>query len=321
MNGIEIGNEIRKAVDKAVEEADDEGPRTHLGISIIGRECPRAVWYSWRWYRFVKHTGRLLRLFSRGHREEASLIKYLEGIGAKVEAVDPATGKQFLVSDLGGHYGGSCDGKVSGLEAFGMNGKGLLEFKTHNEKSFKVLKEKGVQTAKRDHYVQMQAYMGYHGLLWALYVAVCKNDDHLHIEVVWFRQETFDLYRDRAADLVEARYPPNRISNTSSYFVCKFCDFHDICHHGAPQEQNCRTCVHSVALQPTCYYHPESDCYFTSNDRLPADAEPCDELAPHVWEARAGRKVPRWYCEKYRDMIPEKFMPKGCDAWEGVGKG
>ncbi len=60
----------------------------------------------------------------------------------------------------------------------------VLEFKTHGTKSFADLTAKGVLVSKPQHGAQMQIYMHLTGITRALYMAVCKNTDALHIERV-----------------------------------------------------------------------------------------------------------------------------------------
>ena len=51
-------------------------------------------------------------------------------------------------------------------------------------KSFRELVAKGVAEAKPQHQAQMQIYMHLTGLTRAMYVAVCKDTDDLHVERV-----------------------------------------------------------------------------------------------------------------------------------------
>lgn len=242
----DIGGDIRKAVDKHYAEASLATPhREHLGASIIGNACDRQIWYSFRWARKVAHTGRVVRLFSRGHHEEPRFIAQLRTIGATVSEIDPATGKQWRFEALGGHFAGSGDGVVGGLEAYGLAGSGVLECKTHNDKSFKKLQTSGVLTAKPVHYAQMQIYMHYLGLAWALYVAVNKNDDELYMEVVRAAPAVSEHLIHRAEIIIAHQTPPKRISESPAWWECKWCDFYDICHHGHSMEPNCRTCIMS----------------------------------------------------------------------------
>ena len=67
-----------------VAEADD-GFRDHLGASIIGKDCERALWYDFRWVTRSTFSGRMLRLFDTGKREEDRLVRDLRRrVGAAV---------------------------------------------------------------------------------------------------------------------------------------------------------------------------------------------------------------------------------------------
>ena len=81
----------------------------------------------------------MLRLFETGRLEEERLVRNLRRIGVTVLDVDPETGRQWHVQAHGGHFGGSLDGVGLGiLEA--PRTWHVLEFKTHNAKSFAELK-------------------------------------------------------------------------------------------------------------------------------------------------------------------------------------
>lgn len=157
--------------------------------------------------------------------------------------------KQWGFFDHGGHYAGSGDGDVVGLGKWfpqiASKGRGLLECKTHNDKSFRELVGKGVQQAKPEHYIQMQQYMHYRKLHWCFYMAVNKNDDDIYVEVVEYRPEVGAAYSDRAGSIIEAQKAPQRITEDPSSFLCRFCDFKRICHYGETPEKNCRSCQYA----------------------------------------------------------------------------
>lgn len=74
-------------IDAAVEQdAANEPPfRDHLGGSMIGEKCERKLVYSFRWAKAPAFSGRILRLFNRGHLEEFRFVSYLRRVGAQVE--------------------------------------------------------------------------------------------------------------------------------------------------------------------------------------------------------------------------------------------
>src|SRR5512147_3316694 len=158
-----------------VVEADD-GFRDHLGASTIGKDCERALWYDFRWVTRRAFSGRMLRLFDTGKREEDRLVRDLRRTGATVLDADPETGRQWQVTALGGHFGGSLDAVAIGLLEAPKTWH-VVEFKTHSAKSFATLKKDGVEREKPRHWAQMQVYMHLTGITRALYVAVCKDTD------------------------------------------------------------------------------------------------------------------------------------------------
>jgi hypothetical protein len=230
---------------QAYENDADSGNRPHLGASLIGHACERYLWMTFRWVESKKFPGRMLRLFETGQLEEARFVANLRRIGIEVHDVD-ATGNQWRVSDIGGHFGGSMDGAARGFPEAPKTWH-VVEFKTHSEKSFKEL-SKGVQTAKPQHYAQMQVYMGLTGMDRAFYMAVNKNTDELYTERVEFDQVEFARLKARAERVINAAEPPLKISEDPSWYVCKMCDFHEHCHGQAAPQVNCRTCAHSTPM-------------------------------------------------------------------------
>lgn len=188
--------------------------------------------------------GRILRLFNRGHLEEGRFIAMLLAAGVKVYQQD-ANGKQFRVSWATGHCGGSGDGIAVDIPDLPPGQACVCEFKTHNDASFKKLKDKGVREAKPEHWVQMNIYMVRFGIPYALYMAVNKNDDSVHAEIIVVNPEAAQQYIDRAESIVWMDEPPPKIAKSAGWFVCKFCDYKDICHNQEPPSINCRTCQYS----------------------------------------------------------------------------
>lgn len=237
--------------------AEESEFRAHLGASIIGRNCAREAWYSFHWTTSRKFDGRMLRLFNRGHLEEPRMIAALLTIGCTYYQFD-ANGKQFRIGDHRGHYGGSLDGVVVGLPDLAPGIPALGEFKTHNDKSFSKLKEAGVMSAKYEHFVQMQQYMGKKDLTVALYMATNKNDDDLHAELVQFDPIIYQKYLNLAGAIIDAPTPPPKIADTPGFFKCKFCDHNKTCHLKAPPARNCRTCRYSIPVHDAkweCSFH------------------------------------------------------------------
>ena len=221
--------------------------RSHMGASLIGGECARAIYYGFRWATRPTFDGRTLRLFNRGHLEEARMIACLLTIGVEVYQQD-ANGNQFRISDAGGHFGGSGDGVAIGLPDLAPGTPALLEFKTHNDASFKkLLLPEGVRGCKFEHYVQMQTYMRKMGLACALYLAVNKNNDELYGEIVTLNVEVAEQFIERARKIIPIKAAPERINKSPGFYMCKWCDHSPVCHQGKAPERNCRTCEYARA--------------------------------------------------------------------------
>ena len=236
------------AIYDAYEADRRDDRRPHLGASQLGNDCERALWLGFRWATRAQHTGRLLRLFETGELEEARLIANLRRIGVTVLDLDPATGRQWRVEALAGHLAGSMDGTAIGLIEAPKTWH-LLEFKTHNAKSFKGL-EKGVQHSKPSHYDQMQLYMHLSGLTRALYLAKNKDTDELYQERIHYDEAAAIRLVEKARRIIFAARAPVRISEDPASYLCRFCDHLDLC-HGREKlpEMSCRTCLHSTPLE------------------------------------------------------------------------
>jgi hypothetical protein len=54
---------------------------------------------------------------------------------------------------------------------------------------------------------------------------------------------------DKAADIINSQEPPNRCSQTSTYYVCKYCIFNGVCFENEPADRNCRSCQHAEPVE------------------------------------------------------------------------
>lgn len=245
---------------------DEDGHRSHMGASQLGQECARAVWYNFRWGTKSSFPGRVLRLFNRGHLEEARFIALLLMIGCEVFQQDE-NGKQYRISFADGHAGGSGDGVALHVPDLPAGTAALCEFKTHSEKSFiemagalkdwrlhledpqrNPFKGNGLREAKFEHYVQMQLYMHKMGLAAGLYFAVNKNTDDLYAEIITVNRAIAEQFMNRGEKLVWSTSPPEKLSKSPGFFKCRFCDHAPICHLGKAPDVNCRTCAFSTPV-------------------------------------------------------------------------
>lgn len=277
----ELAAQIVKDIDAYAVATYDDGDRKHLGASVVGKECTREVWYSWRWFGGKKTSGRMQRLFQRGHLEELRFLEYLTGIGCTVWSHNPETGKQFRVEKLGGHFGGSLDAIIKLPTRYGVTDDVLFlgEFKTKGTGAgFTKLKEQGIMLQNPQHYDQMCTYGANYGYTYAIYFSVNKNDDDLHCEVVPLNAARAAEVEKKAAYIITSQTPPPRIAMTETFWKCKGCDYVGPCHRNEIPAKNCRSCVNAV---PT----PVGDG--------------------------------QWQCKLY-GVIPPHVIPVGCAVWEFI---
>jgi hypothetical protein len=185
----------------------------------------------------------MIRLFNRGHLEEARFIAILLTLGCPVYQHDK-NGKQFRVSDCYGHFGGSGDGIIFNIPDL-PNQYVLGEFKTHGEKSFLELQKKGVAVSKPEHLIQMNIYMCKMGIPVGLYMAINKNTDEIHAELLPLQNQVAEFNIEKARTLIFTEQPPKKLSESPGFYKCRFCNHRDVCHLEKEPDLNCRTCAFS----------------------------------------------------------------------------
>lgn len=220
--------------------------RNHLGISEIGDKCSRKLWYKFHWADLEIHDGRMRRLFARGHREEEKYINYLEGIGCTVHRFD-TNGKQFRMTSVMGHYGGSCDGVV--ITPWHSGVPFLAEFKTHNTKSFTYYVQHGLKKAKPQHWAQMCSYGYKLNIQYGIYFPENKNDDDIQVEIVELDWNYAKQLEKKAEEIILSPNPPERISNNPAYQECQWCFLKNVCHNNKIPLKNCRSCKNSMPTE------------------------------------------------------------------------
>lgn len=248
---------IANLIDKKAEE-NQEAPRPHLGASLLGHPCERYLWLMFRWAVIGKFDGRILRLFQRGQREEAVIISLLRSIGIEVEE----RAEQMRV-DFGCHVSGSLDGVITKGVPEAPAKRHIAEFKTHSLKSFNDLTAKGVKESKPMHWNQCQCYMHGSKIDRALYVGVCKDNDHIYTERIRYDEPAALNLIKKGHRVTTSDRIPAPLSVDPSWYQCKFCPAYNFCHvEHITKEVNCRTCALSTARANstwTCMRYGEAE--------------------------------------------------------------
>jgi len=326
-NKREVAKRVLSEINGYCVSEYDSGHRNHLGASQIGHECKRYLFLVFRWAKREKFTGRKLRLFDRGHREEDRFIEWLRGIGAKVFEYDfqnnaliydsddnayevqirkdfeniaditpnwadvsedlthiaraKADGvklPQFRMSGVMGHYGGSLDCVIILPERYNIPEALLGEFKTNGTgRGFNDLLGGGVALSKPLHHTQMSCYGKGFGLKNGAYFNVNKNDDDMHVEIIELDHNLAMQMELKAEQIITAENAPHKLSNDTTFWKCKICSFHGICHEGQIIEKNCRSCKFAKAVENAA-----------------------------------------WHCEQHNAIIPQEHIAKACPAYKAI---
>jgi hypothetical protein len=252
-----INQEQRIAFDimEAVAKAEAAEPRRkYLGMSSIGGECERALWYGFRGFDPIPFPGRVLRIFEAGDDGEKRMIRDLTRTGFQV------TNTQAEYSDFDGMFRGHSDGKIHGVTKRG--GPEVLECKTANDRIFKLFCSDGCQATNYKYFCQGQCYMGYSGLTRCFFIVENKNTSDLYIERLYFDPLLFAKLKAKAARIIYANEAPAKLPKKAD---CKYCDFRLLCLDGAgvQMSETCGTCwyfgwIPGLAFKKQCFHpnHP-----------------------------------------------------------------
>lgn len=247
--------DVESAIDKAIEEnpgawrrliADtlatmddwrrgDEGERPHLGASVVGVGCSTRVALDYRKASVDKPDGRLIRLFNRGHMEEARLVAALTVAGIKCKTVSKHGGQ--ISYELRG-----VRGSVDGVGRLQDGRLAVIEFKTMAQRPFDELTKTG--QIKDQHMTQMQCGMAGLELEAALYVAVHKDTDRIAVFEVAADPSIASAADALAFEVVHGTIPEIELQKGS--LQCRYCPHKAICHGGEAPVARCETCAHAV---------------------------------------------------------------------------
>lgn len=241
------------------QDASDEKRRDHIGASVIGKQCSRDLWLSWRAASPPeKLSGDKIRLFQQGHMAEAIIIACLQTAGIPV--IHQRSGRQIAwETDL---MSGAVDGVIK-WEGEAM----LLECKTSNAKKMSGIEKSGPE---QKYLTQAQVNMENLGLKKCMMVFSCRDNSKLIVWQINLDGSAADAAKRRAWATIFADMPPK--AGPSTYYACKWCNHTALCHQGAEPLKNCRTCEHFEPLT-----HRIGRCRMTENLEIKGSGVACDQ--------------------------------------------
>ena len=227
---------INKAIDDAlVLEQSFQEKRTYMGGSRVGVECERAMQYETLKVPVDpsrEFSGRILRVFERGHWVESAMVRWLRlaGFGLMAEQKD---GGQFGFTSNDGFVQGHCDGIfVSGPAALASWPR-LWECKGIQQKDFLTLKRKGLRETFPVYWGQVQYYQKHFGLTDNPAIWTAVNMNTMDIEAVSVPHEPKYLeYLERKISRVLMACNDHELLPRGwdkPIFKCKLCDYSARC--------------------------------------------------------------------------------------------
>lgn len=223
-------------LDRAIEhENRKQPPRTYLGGSRLGHACARALQYEYT--RTPKDAGRdfsgkILRIFERGHVFEDMMARWLRLAGFKLLTHRP-DGEQFGFAVAKGRIAGHLDGVlVGGPDIFKY--PALWECKALGSKGWKKVEKEKLAKAYPVYRGQMSIYQAYMNLMDnpGIFTAINADTMEIYPEEVPFDGGLAQRLSDKGVLVLQCcdRYELlPRIAAEPDHFECKFCDYHDTC--------------------------------------------------------------------------------------------
>jgi hypothetical protein len=227
---------LEALIDLALQDARNaEHKRTYLGASRLGVECTRALQYEYADAPVDpgrETSGRMLRIFERGHVLEASMVAWLRGAGFDLRTRQD-DGTQLGFSALDGRLKGHVDGVfVAGPAGYAY--PMLWEHKALGAKAWRDLEKHKLAVAKPIYAAQVAMYQAYLGLHQhpALFTAINADTMEVYAERVTFDGELAQRASDRAVKIVLATDAGELLPRSfadPTHFECKCCAWQDRC--------------------------------------------------------------------------------------------
>ena len=228
------------AMSAAIEAREASKPkRDYLGASSIGGECARQIWYQYNGFKSKPFNAETLMRFEDGHRTEeltAERLRMVEGVELYTHIDDD---KPFGFTAMEGKFKGHYDGLIRGIlqapktpHVWECKASGHKTFNQFKKLKDKLPEKEILENWNKKYYVQAQIYMHYAGYnRHYLTVAYAGGREYLSCRTN-YKEDVALKYIDRARKIIDATDPPPQISDKPDFYICRFCNFKEICHGG-----------------------------------------------------------------------------------------
>lgn len=238
-SGATLSERVTHLIDQGLQQAHAaQGQRDYLGASRLGVSCERALQYEHA-RASVDHgrspSGRLLRIFSRGHTMEDRMVDWLRAAGFDLRT-RKANGEQFGFSVADGRLQGHVDGVIVGGPS-GFAYPALWECKCLGGKSWRELQRHRLATSKPVYAAQVAVYQAYLDLHEnpALFTALNADTMEIYAELVPFDAALAQRMSDRAVKVITATAAGELLPRgfmDPTHLECRLCSWQDRCWAG-----------------------------------------------------------------------------------------
>ena len=258
-------------VDRVLEQKQLlEKPRHYLGMSQIGHPCWRHLFYSFRGCkkRIISASG--IKAIQDGYDQENKMAERLRMLPyIELHTTDPEnpkeqTGHKLLLD----HFRGHMDGMIKGIKEAPLTWH-VWEHKSVNQTKFnklqKLIFEKGEKNALQEwdeiYFAQDQIYM-HEAKVERHYLTVSTpgGRDYISCRTNYNKKIAEGIITKAQVIIFENWDIPERLSKNREFYLCKRCEFQEICHDGEFPLVNCKTCRYSEPIKDgkrKCLYKDE----------------------------------------------------------------
>jgi len=239
---IKTAQDVVEAIDEGYAKNKRERPRQYIGASIVGNPCGAYLAYSLRGYPEDAPDPKLQRIFQMGHILEDFVVRDLKRkADVRVWEKDGLTGRQHSYSEWGGHLSCHMDGHVE-LD----DGKvRVLEIKSMNDNSWKKFASSGVKVSHPNYFAQCQMMMAMSGLEETLFIAINKNTQDYHAEIIDFDEIEVSFLQQKVISVLDNQ--AEKVSTDETDWRCRGCFNRSVCWAKTDPEKECASCANAKA--------------------------------------------------------------------------
>lgn len=214
--------DIYKIIENGLRSRNDP-PRHYIGASMIGNPCKRYIYNSFHMLDGDGYKLTTLLTFEIGHKIEEIILSFFKTSNYQIEtqvSVYEKTNEKFK-------------GNIDAIITDSKGCRYILEVKSAKSSEFQKLERTGLKEWRAQYIAQAQSYMGMSGIKQTIFIVVNKDTSNIYIETVDFDPFAYDELKIKALMILNMDMAPEKIAQSPSFYVCKMCKYHTLCHRPA----------------------------------------------------------------------------------------